>query len=572
MNGTMHRLIVQSAARMLPPEMVDYLSTGVIEGQMSPTRLDLILKGAVGEDSTTEPSPLPNPNLQAIPSVFFGDYWPDMEHFWNPDLEAGKGLTITCEGLGALVGMGLGQLGGYLAGGLAGGEVVLAQFRSALDRATEYWNAWVLDKYNAGNLEEALMNLGRVVHLLADVGTPCHVHGDPHMNIMGYDDDDYEKYCGDRARELGDRLPWEWECQANTGVVYHPNWDLGKYFYELGEISRLYDSDDCNGRGNGHPYRWDHWYESLVNILPIDRDITGDLTDEACYAIACDLIPIEIRFTAGLLCYFFKCIGFNVALDVVEVNIRRIHVYDDTDPMGSGEIFLSANLNNHPLVQVGGQWDIASGKSSAIGGADFSLAVRDRTQPVYFYAHAYDDDSSYFYPDDSESLGDIVYGIDLTTLDANPVTIRANSAGGSGSFGLDLEIQFYPRAQEIASFASIMNQFDRRILKDVSILKTTRYQPYQHPPLLVNLETMALHGLSGLRHCKKWEKMDAGKKLELHMYEYELFEDLDGKTRLARIVEKIHGEDSKQARSVAGVKEFKGYCSCLRKGWGTKVK
>ena len=76
------------------------------------------------------------------------------------------------------------------------------------------------------------------------------------------------------------------------------------------------------------------------------------------------------------------------------------------------------------------------------------IAVDNPAVPVHFYAHAFDDDSNFLY-EDSESLGNINYAIDLTTLDpANPVTLRVNSVGGSGSFGLDIEIRYRPRARE----------------------------------------------------------------------------------------------------------------------------
>ena len=114
------------------------------------------------------------------------------------------------------------------------------------------------------------------------------------------------------------------------------------------------------------PHHWNHWLEHVSDIVPIERDVSGDLTDLACYTIASDLVPITIRFsTAGLLCHFFQCINYSVALDMVEVSVKNIHIYDDTDPGGSGEIFLRAGLNTK-LIQIGGQWNIDSGHWSAI--------------------------------------------------------------------------------------------------------------------------------------------------------------------------------------------------------------
>jgi hypothetical protein len=556
MKGTIHRLILESAVSMLPSDMKAYLSD---QAALSNTPLEFLKYGAVEEDSTTEKGPLENPDRQNIPEFIFpGKYWPDMEHFWNTDLQDGIGLTI------------------------APGGILLAQFRTALDRASEYYFDHVLPEYNNDNVEEAMKNLGRVIHLLTDVGTPCHIHGDPHINLGGlslYDDDDYEDYTGYWANKYGS-LPMGWGCTVNSGIVFDPAWDLSTYFHQLGAISRLYDSDDSDGLGNGHPYHWDHWYESAEGILPIERDVQGDLTDEACHAIARDLVPVTIRFAAGVLCYFFQCIGFDVALDRVVVSIKRFQVYDDTDPMGSGEIFLRANLSTNSVqapswTQLGGQWDLKSGSGVNFTGIEFPFAFTDRHQKVYFRASAYDDDSNYF-SDDSESMGDITYVLDLMTLDPNnPIPdFRINSVGGSGSFGLDLSIAFYPKVEKVYSFTDIMSH--TFLLNGIGLdrLYITNFEPAKHEPLLINLKTMVRHGMSHghSQHCKKWEKLDPKMKLEIRMYDYELFEEKDGKTMLARLVEMVHGEGSKQALAVAGVKQFAGYCSCMRTTWPTKKK
>lgn len=572
MNGNVHKSIVNSAAKMLPAELKSYLSETISQGEHAgKTRLELLLLGAVIEDDTSNPGPIPDPDLQNIPeSVMPGDYWPWMEHFWNSDLDESRGLTITAEGLGSILGLSMGALGA-LVGGIIGENIVLAQFRSALSRALEYWEDHVIGNYNQGRVEDALICLGRVCHLLTDVGTPAHIHNDPHMNILGFDDDDYENYTSDKTKEYGDgMLPYEWDTTPYSSIVYNPDWDLRRYFRELGEISRLYDSDDVDGRGTGHPYHWDHYYDSLANILPIDRDITGDLTDMGCHAIASDLIPITIDFVAGVICYFFKTINFYISLDIMEVSVRRFHVYDDTDPCGSGEIFLKANLNNHPLYQIGGQYDLNSGHSTGIGGVDFSVALSDKNTPVHFYASAYDDDSTYFW-DGSESLGNIDYVIDPSSLTPDsPQAVRVDSSGGSGSFGLDIVINFRERAQVAKDFSMIMNSVYK--LTSTEALKVTRFKPKNYIPVIINLKTMSLHeyAAGGSRLCKRWSQLDDEKKLIVYMFKDELFEEVDGKTKLQRIVERKYGEGSKQYKWVKDVKDFKGYCACLRKGYPDK--
>lgn len=572
MNEIVHKSIVNSAAKMLPAELKAYLSETITNGDYAgKTRLELLLLGAVIEDDVNNPSPIENPDLQNIPEgIMPGDYWPWMEHFWNSSLEEEKGLTITAEILGNLLGLPYGVIAAKI-GGEIGDNFVLAQFRSALHRAIEYWECHVIEKYKQGNIEEALVCLGRICHLLTDVGTPAHIHNDPHMSLLGYDDDDYEDYTKSIVSEYGDALlPIEWDIQPHSSIVYSPDWDLKDYFRELGKISRLYDSDEVDGRGNGHPYHWDHFYDSAANILPIDRDVTGDLTDMACHAIASDLIPITIEFVAGFICCFFKTINFNISLDTLEVRVKRLHVYDDTDPCGSGEIFLSANLNNQQLNQIGGQYDIKSGRSKYLSDVSFSIALIDKNTPVHFYASAYDDDSTYFW-NDRESLGNINYEIKPYELTPDsPKAIKVDSSGGDGKFGLDIEITLHGKAQTTNTFSSIMKNTNKTSATEA--IKKTRFEEKNYVPAIVNLRTMSLHeyAAGGSRHCKRWSKLKDEEKLIVYMYKDELFREVGGKTKLQRIVERKYGESSKQYKWVKDAKEFKGYCACLKKGYHDK--
>ena len=244
-------------------------------------------------------------------------------------------MIVTAESLGKLLGVGLGGVVGFFTGGLIGEQVVLAQFRTVLERATEYCKYSGAGQVQRGKHGWTLKNLGRVLHLLADAGTPCHVHGDMHMNILegyvGFDDDDYKQHTSEHAVELGEQLDGTWIPTAGSGIVWNPDWDLSKYFHELGEISRSYDSDDYNGLGEGSPSRIWNSFLSMPRI-----SCPSEILEEVCrpglYAVASDLVPITIRFTAGLLFHFFQCINYKVALDVVEVSVKNIHVYNDTDP------------------------------------------------------------------------------------------------------------------------------------------------------------------------------------------------------------------------------------------------
>ena len=326
MKGNVHKAIVSAAANMLPPEVQEFLKSK--EANDAKTRLDYILEGTVDEDSEKDKNPYlsadPRKELPMISintplgDIRLPDYMPHLEHFWNTQLEVGrKGLLV----------FGFGP------------------FRTVFDRATEYWGKHVLENYRNHKFEQAWNCLGRVLHLLVDVGVPAHVHGDPHLAILGFiDDDDYEDYTGEQVKN--DCLPNKWN-NIEGMIVYNQQWELNNYFRELGEISRLYDSDDRDGLGEGRPYRWER---GLTGLISGSGDITGDLTDMACNAIARDLVPVTIRFVAGLFCHFFKSLSeenvlFNFPLHDLEVTVKSMHIYDCADPSGTGEIFMTAFLD-----------------------------------------------------------------------------------------------------------------------------------------------------------------------------------------------------------------------------------
>lgn len=579
-----HALIVKSAASLLPAELKYELNTVVTEGEYAgKTYLELIMLGSKLEDSTSIPGPLPDPGLQDIPEgIFEGKYKPWMEHFWNTSLKEGKGLVISAEYLGEIIGGATGfvvggPLGAYM-GSCVGGAIAdnfnLAEYRSAVDRAEAYWSQWVINQYKNGNKVEAYINLGRVCHLIADVATPAHVHNDPHpgkqyfedIEDLKFDDDDYEDYTAEIVDQNNNNLPSKWNVSSTDKIVYNPKWDIKRHFREMAEITRLYDSDDVDGKGQGHPYHWDHWYDSAINILPIDRDIQGDLTDYACDCIACDLIPASIQFTTGIMCMFFQEINFRFKLNTIEVQLTKIKVLDDTDPFGKGEIYLKAWIEGTPAEQYG-EYDLGSGNSKTLKKAYFSAVLEDEDSPVTFFAKAYDDDSTYFW-DDSESLGKIEFVINPKTISSSGEKYTVESTGGDGKFELYLTVRKYESGYSEKEVKHLIKN-KRKFSDSANFLKKSKFNLYKRPPILVNMETLCKHGSSGKKKpqkCGHWQKIDDTKKLEFSMYEYELFEDLEGNTMLKEIVKKKYGEDSPQYKKVKDLKEFKSQCSCLKDG------
>ncbi len=70
---------------------------------------------------------------------------------------------------------------------------------SRTDAATRAGTLWTMaiNDYRRGNRQSAYRILGRVLHLLEDMTSPAHVHGDPHAKLgasCGHDADDFEQW------------------------------------------------------------------------------------------------------------------------------------------------------------------------------------------------------------------------------------------------------------------------------------------------------------------------------------------------------------------------------------------
>jgi hypothetical protein len=78
------------------------------------------------------------------------------------------------------------------------------QWPSAYARATDLYDQSKL-LYSQGNYYEAYILLGRVVHLLTDMGVPAHVHSDIHLSLLSpllYGIDSYEYWMKSHYNEL----------------------------------------------------------------------------------------------------------------------------------------------------------------------------------------------------------------------------------------------------------------------------------------------------------------------------------------------------------------------------------
>ena len=336
---------------------------------------DLLVYGSYMEDQTKFPSDVAGPELQNPVMKFCmdhiakqGKYKHWLEHFWNDDSVENpeKGLEITVDYICDVITDALcitkifGEFfGNVIAKILAligkpfsllfNGSTTIEHFRSAPSRATDYWDI-LIKQYIEGKPEAAYFNLGKVCHLLADVYTPAHVHGDPHTgfkristlikgifrkNAKEYpvvadsmDDDQYEVYTNlkiepyipkkeghEGASEewlsnIEEALPKRWRLTNENGFPSHVNgWNLMDYFKHAAHITLQYDSDDCDGKTKSEPYHWNHFHPLSPSTWKRKRRWDGDLTDDACDQIAAQLMPLIIADTAGLLYRFCDEVG-----------------------------------------------------------------------------------------------------------------------------------------------------------------------------------------------------------------------------------------------------------------------
>jgi len=104
------------------------------------------------------------------------------------------------------------------------------RYDSALTRANAYWNTFALPNYRDGNYHEAYLALGRVMHLVMDMGVPAHVNLDRHPASDFYESN-YVRTPGNRVHET----------TISTAS------DLTTIMRTLALASRNFDSDDVDG-------------------------------------------------------------------------------------------------------------------------------------------------------------------------------------------------------------------------------------------------------------------------------------------------------------------------------------
>lgn len=229
---------------------------------------------------------------------------------------------------------------------------------SAMTQADDYWRS-ALTNYGAGQIGLSYWYLGRVGHLLEDMGVPAHVHLDPHLNIdIGgcsniLDDDQYEDYmCSHYSTytlsflnlQVGDITNYS---ALNMSAPYNNSWaiyqndsrstNLFKLFLDMAEFTDQYESDDSSGEDpshqNGHA-----------------DTLFGDVSDAELAIHAGAIMPKVIKQVAGLYQLFWDATRFepnnsSVQAKTITPGVRQTHAIIPATDVDWVKFTLSATSN-----------------------------------------------------------------------------------------------------------------------------------------------------------------------------------------------------------------------------------
>ena len=611
-------MIAKAASKLLGPMAMDLLKTPIRKdvwesiktefgmndsncgGLKQETYLDLILLGSYLEDKSAVQTEISEPKITdaLVAKVMSSEgpvtsqHW--MEHFWNDDLIKEKGLVLDIDYICDIIAEALGgkfwgeffaeirsEIYEIIAAPITmmckDGSTVLDKFRSAPARAQEYWDL-LIKQYKDGQKERAYLNLGRVCHLLADVGTPAHMHGDGHIGVYpvaklleyigldglidtntgeGVDDDQYEYYTGyiieENLKELAkqnsceyeDALPLRWNVVSGDVASYKPDWEMFDYFKELGTMTRKFDSDDVDGTENCQPFHWEHFKPWDLYTYKLERQWDGDLRNSACNDIAERLIPATISYTAGLIMHFFDVVDEKTEANepgraIVSVKATKMHVLDDTDPCGSGEIYLTADVNNRDQ-KLTGRINANTGDTVNLTGYNLfwdAIYVAANTNiDLNITSHAQDNDDWYFLWQkirDSESLGRINYTINTKDIPDNGHYYTTLSSQSPHYYDLDIDI--YKDVLMKRKVTRVNDEWKRKFGNRKSFISEKLHWHYSDSgspvTLYLNFQDSTLHmrnkNHEPCGHFKRASAINGVGKIELRLNKKEMFEsDID---------------------------------------------
>ncbi|MEM3030142.1 MAG: hypothetical protein QXH27_00250 [Candidatus Micrarchaeia archaeon] len=199
---------------------------------------------------------------------------PYMGHFYDPmRAEGDRGLNIQ------------------------NGEI---RFQSALDRIKIFWH-WGMELYANGEKSEAFCVLGHILHLIADLHVPAHVHNDVHGPTVFFGKlDSLEQWLKKRdypdiRRGRGKMNITIWDSGPLEPPKENPSWTwenamekLADFVDNMARETQEFRSVDVPGTD---PY----------------QNKIGKLSDEECFKQANVLVPRAIQNSAIIIARFIEC-------------------------------------------------------------------------------------------------------------------------------------------------------------------------------------------------------------------------------------------------------------------------
>lgn len=612
MNGNAHKAIAEATKQLLHPEFITFLERKIDYGKwekyrkkllipeekVSPdsTYWDLFVLGAVEEDNCKYDTDIDDPdhNKSAfgrfLASQTNGEFQHWLEHFWNTDMKDDHnsntqktGFEFTHEYIRGIVSELIGadyflRSGSWivqhttdaaLTHTLAliveayimlkyGGSQLFDRYRSAPNRAQRYWDV-LKEQYKNGEKERAIFNLGKVCHLLADVGTPAHMHGDGHcdshdggvaaqiMSVLqfqiplgqsqqdGLDDDEYESYTSRIIKNSNGKLPSDWNVTTSHAPIYRKNWNLFNYFESLGDYTRKFDSDDCDGKGKSKPYHWQHFEYKNVSTWDLQRQTNDDLTEYACYQIAQDLIPLTICHTAGVLYHFAKEMNIDVpGLDNYSVRLDSIKILDDTDPCGAGELYFHFSANNGVpkflnkiTANTGETVDLAKkGNNRAESKRSVLTALNpaSNNKTITVTTEGEDNDDWWFFGNiiSRESLGKTNGIYNASEIDIEHGN-QYEAKSSNNKYTIKYTIKHEGEQKSSIKIHELQKDIKPEQLFKLELSKYKEGANLKMQPLSINLDTMHIHLHSLSKRPCKIGTNSTGRKVTFYQYDDEMF-------------------------------------------------
>jgi Subtilase family/Bacterial pre-peptidase C-terminal domain/CARDB len=199
-----------------------------------------------------------------------------LRHFWDPDAGYNVGLTFPL------------NLG--------------TQYESAVNRAERFWDT-AKSEYRGANFGTAYWWLGRVGHLLMDMGVPAHVHLDCHGGVPGCGADSYEVWMEDHYSEFAASGSLTDYNTLDMNAFYINTWNLGPTYKNQAlaqtNLFKLFL----------HMAEWTDEFESDGRPGETHSDGVGDvcnfLSDTECRNHANSIVPRLMKHVAGLYKLFW---------------------------------------------------------------------------------------------------------------------------------------------------------------------------------------------------------------------------------------------------------------------------